>query len=66
MQEKTITVTDTLGFIHEVKIKNYPHLGFSTAFYKDEIIAEHNSYKIHQPTSDNDAEHERYEELLSE
>lgn len=55
MQEKTITVTDTLGFIYDVKIKHYPHLGFSTASCKDEIIAEHNSYKIDQPTSDNDA-----------
>lgn len=66
MTEETIKVPDVKGFVYEVLLRHSPHLGFSTAYYSQNIISQVELNKIHEPTSDNDAEWERYNELFSE
>lgn len=64
--KETITIFDKQGFRREIVLEYKPHFGFTTAFYRDSIIAQVQLNKIHEPIGDDDYEWEQYEELFSE
>lgn len=67
MNEKhMVIVQDEKGFNYEVEFEHKPHHGFSTAYYKGDIIGQVELGKLSMPYSDDDEEWERYEHTLSE
>lgn len=64
--EEQIKITDSKGFVYTVVIMHRAHLGFSTAYYNENIIAQREYGKLHEPLSDIEREWERFSELYSE
>lgn len=65
-KKETIKVEDSKGFIYEVDLEHSPHFGFTTAYYRGRIIEQCDSYRILEPTGDDDREWEIYEERAAE
>lgn len=64
--QEILKVEDKNGFIYEVSLQHRPHLGYSSAFYKGNLIEVIQLGRILQPTGDDDREWEMYEERYSE
>ncbi len=61
-----ITVYDNRGFRYEVELEHRPQFGISYAYYNGSIIGDVQLGRILPPSSDDDAEWERYDEMYGE
>lgn len=59
-------VVDSKGFHYEVEVDHSPSFGLSTAKYLGRIISVIDSGRICAPSSDDDREHEEYEERVAQ
>ncbi len=66
IEKETIKITDSKGFHYEVEVRYQPYFGLAVAYYMGDIILQVEHWKLHQPSGDNDAEWESYEEKFNE
>lgn len=66
MDKEQVSIRCDKGFVYEVELRYQPYFGLVFAYYREQIIANVEYWRITQPMSDNDQEWERYEESLLE
>lgn len=66
LKKEILKVNDSKDFHYEVTVEHQPHFGFSTAYFRDRIIAQCELGRILPPTSDDDREWEMYEERFAD